>query len=322
MGENFATPLADEFMAQHWSIMVGMGSNYVKVIFKEKTGSMPGRKSPTCWYSELFVLLEFVLPYLSDGKLLQWALAVQAKGLCEKSVPRMIAFLKNAQKVTLLLTELTVLESIGSYICNENTGLEGDGFNFITDISRVDSMKSKLNSPLDDTATSKLKEIAAEAPKPKRQPRKVKRKPTIQQLRLALVDRIFDDVNPTTPDDHGTFKVVAVEKKDIHGEEMVAYFNDVEKERPDGVQEDCEHIGALELFEATWANWKEGKPTIASSPDVSDVSDASAPFLLASENLTDPKVLEAYGQTVLAGAKAYFNNTFLVKRGGFSSLSK
>ena len=60
---------------------------------------------------------------------------------------------------------------------------------------------------------------------------------------------------------------------------------------------------------STRVTWHGEVPTIT----VDEVDSVAAPFLIASGDLQDPKVLEAYAMAVLAGAKNYFNNTYLTE---------
>eukprot|EP00966_Prymnesium_polylepis_P007330 168488-Prymnesium_polylepis.1 len=54
------------------------------------------------------------------------------QGICEKTAPRMRAFLLHPTKVKLFCLELTVVVHTGKSLKARNTALEGDTFEYIT----------------------------------------------------------------------------------------------------------------------------------------------------------------------------------------------
>ena len=130
VGEAMETPHVDDFMG-HYNAIVGT-SNYAVVHFSEITGYTAKKKSATRWFSTNDVQELSLLPNAANGNLLKWADKMIDEGICEKTAPKLRAFLLNPTKLKLFMLELTTVVMVGKGLKARNTALEGDTFEFVT----------------------------------------------------------------------------------------------------------------------------------------------------------------------------------------------
>ena len=146
VGEHMETPHVDEYMGLY-NACVGT-SNYAVVHFAEITGYAAKKKSETRWFSTNDVQELSRLPNALSGKLLKWADRMIEEGVCEKTAPKMRAFLLHPTKSKLFALELTVVVGVGKSLKARNTKLEGDTFEFITGYDTITHMGDAIKDPV------------------------------------------------------------------------------------------------------------------------------------------------------------------------------
>eukprot|EP00966_Prymnesium_polylepis_P277442 6410478-Prymnesium_polylepis.1 len=152
------TPNVDEYMGLY-NACIGT-SNYAAVIFAEITGYTAKKKSETRWFSTNDVQELSLLPNAVDGKLLAWADKMIEQGICEKTAPKMRAFLLHSTKFKLFCLELTVVVHTDKSLKARNTALEGDTFEFITGYDTVTHMGEAIKAPITAELTAALQKLA------------------------------------------------------------------------------------------------------------------------------------------------------------------
>jgi hypothetical protein len=135
----------DEFMG-YYNAIVGT-SSYAVVYFREITGYTAKKKSATRWFSTNDVQELSLLPNTANGNLLRWADKMVEQGLCEKTAPKLRAFLLNPTKLKLFTLELTAVVMLGKGLKARNTALEGDTFEFITGYDTILHMGEAMKNP-------------------------------------------------------------------------------------------------------------------------------------------------------------------------------
>eukprot|EP00966_Prymnesium_polylepis_P326712 7382616-Prymnesium_polylepis.1 len=135
-------------------------SNYAVVLFAEITGYTAKSKSETRWFSTNDVQELSLLPNHSNGNLLKWADRMIDQGICEKTAPKMRAFLLHSTKVKLFALELTVVVHTGKGLKARNTSLEGDTFEFITGYDTVMRMGSAIKDPITPELSTQIQKLA------------------------------------------------------------------------------------------------------------------------------------------------------------------
>ena len=68
------------------------------------------------------------------------------EGICEKTAPKLRAFLLNSTKLKLFILELTTVVMVGKGLKARNTALEGDTFEFITGFDTISHMGEAMSS--------------------------------------------------------------------------------------------------------------------------------------------------------------------------------
>jgi len=146
VGEAMETPHVDEFMG-YYNAIVGT-SSYAVVYFREITGYTAKKKSATRWFSTNDVQELSLLPNAANGNLLRWADKMVEQGICDKTAPKLRAFLLNPTKLKLFLLELTAVVMVGKGLKARNTALEGDTFEFITGFDTILHMGEAMKNPV------------------------------------------------------------------------------------------------------------------------------------------------------------------------------
>ena len=101
-----------------------------------------------------------LLPNALNGKLLAWADKMIEQGICEKTAPKMRAFLLNPTKSKVFCLELTVVVSAGKSLKARNTKLEGDTFEFITGYDTVMHMGEAIKNPTTPELIADVQKLA------------------------------------------------------------------------------------------------------------------------------------------------------------------
>ena len=158
VGEAMETPHVDEFMG-HYNAIVGT-SNYAVVHFSEITGYTAKKKSATRWFSTNDVQELSLLPNAANGNLLKWADKMIDEGICEKTAPKLRAFLLNPTKLKLFMLELTTVVMVGKGLKARNTALEGDTFEFVTGYDTMLHMGEAIKNPVTPELVEAIKKLA------------------------------------------------------------------------------------------------------------------------------------------------------------------
>ena len=158
VGEAMETPHVDEFMG-HYNSIVGT-SNYAVVHFSEITGYTAKKKSATRWFSTNDVQELSLLPNAANGNLLMWADKMIDEGICEKTAPKLRAFLLNPTKLKLFMLELTTVVMVGKGLKARNTAMEGDTFEFVTGYDTMLHMGEAIKNPVTPELVEAIKKLA------------------------------------------------------------------------------------------------------------------------------------------------------------------
>ena len=82
------------------------------------------------------------------------------QGICEKTAPKLRAFLLNPTKLKLFTLELTAVVMVGKGLKARNTALEGDTFEFITGFDTILHMGEAMKNPVTPELVEAIKKLA------------------------------------------------------------------------------------------------------------------------------------------------------------------
>ena len=136
-----------------------------------------------------------LLPNAQTGKLLQWADKLIEQGICEKTAPKMRAFLLNPTKFKLFCLELLVVVTTGKGLKARNLKLEGDNFEFITGYDTIQHIGDAIKDPITVELKAAVQKLAIangaapatrpSSPSPCRSPRRSPRRASSRLLRSS-----------------------------------------------------------------------------------------------------------------------------------------
>ena len=269
--------------------------------------------------------------------LLKWVDALVAKGLCDKTAPKLRAMLLNPIKVKLLEIELTVVVVKGKSLKAGGTALEGDTFEFITGYATVMQMGEDLKGGITADLRTELQKIATPNGMPTgpftAQPTATVATATVaantKEILHSLSSTDFKSLNvsvgstlwewpgdgvapqprykgkPTSwvdEKDKTTIRIKFEKGRDDNGNEQEGFAQT--KAFSLDVLLDPKHAFSIDPFD-------DGRP----APTGSAVPIAP-PLLLGSTDFTRMDVIEARAGAIIAPAIKYFKEAMEGKRGG------
>ena len=280
-----------------------------------------------------------LLPNATNGKLLKWVDKLIEEDLCEKTAPKMRAFLLNSTKSVLFVLELTTVVYSGKPLKARNTSMEGDTFEFIEAYDTIIRMGDAIKNPMTTELKDQLQKLAVAnggAPAgPFATPTVAAANPTASILEIInpLSLSVFKTVNvsidagfwdwhgqpPPQPRFFGKPTSWAVQEA---GKEQVRIKFEIGRDGNGNPQLDGG--GKLKYAWTVSCLWSkllehglrlEAFDDGAAAPTVSAVAAPAPTFLLGSTDFSDINVLIARAEAVVSPAAHYFEKTVMGKRG-------
>ena len=337
VGDNMDTPHVDEYMAMYNACV--STSNYAVVLFKEITGKTSQKRSATRWFSTNDVQELSLLPNAANGNLLKWADQMIEQGICEKTAPKMRAFLLNPAKLKLFLLELTTVVYTGKALKARNTAMEGDTFEFITGYDTIMNMGAAIKQPITPELRTAIEKLAvangaqqsslfgSAAATPAAPAGSVV--DILKSLSPAVLKTVNMSINAeywdwhaeTPPQPRYTGKATSWVSQETGKEELRIKWemgrDDHGQPQVDGAgNPKYEPTAAAKLSELMLHGLRlDAFDDGAAAPTLSSVAPSDT-HLLSSTDLSDVNVLLARAKAVVSPAAKYFETSMEGKRGG------
>ena len=99
-------------------------------------------------------------PPRRDQRRVEWADKLIEQEICEKTAPKLRAFLLHPTKAVLFRLELITVVHAGKPLKARNTSIEGDTFEFITAYDTISRMGDAIKSPMTPELRAELQKLA------------------------------------------------------------------------------------------------------------------------------------------------------------------